>query len=123
MNKLIYESIDSTFIRLVEPFVFESSLIGRIEVPVDFVCDRESVPLLRGTSERGGIVHDYLCRKNSIPVVIKEIAAKVYLEVMAFRRNPWWKRYVKYWVVRVAWGYFHKFTVEATYEELSGNKE
>ena len=123
MNKLIYESIDSQYIRLAKPFVFESSLIGRIEVPVAFVCDRESVPLLRGTSERGGVIHDYLCRKDSIPTVIKRIAADVYLEVMTFRRNVWWKRYIKYWVVRAAWGYFHRFKVKATYEELSGNKE
>jgi len=43
----------------------------------------------------------------------------VYLEIMTFRGNAWWRRYAKYWAVRLAFGYFHKFKVKATYEEIT----
>ena len=148
MNKLIYEAIDNRYIRLVEPFMFE-----QIEVPVCFVCDLESIPLFKGSSKRGGVIHDYLCRKDSVPLVSKKVAAEIYLRVMAYReevrqerikriwssseKKPrvkdkvveqgtrlryWCGRYLKYWVVRVAWGYFHKFKVMATYEEIKNGQ-
>jgi len=131
LTRLCNEDIDdSTFSRLLEPFGFYSDILGRaIEVPKGFVHDYESVPLIRGTSKRGGVIHDYLSRINSVPVVTKKQAADVYFEVMETKAaedcktvldkyDMWRRRWIKYLVV-LAWpGYFHKNLVEATYEEL-----
>ena len=114
------EEIDFKYVRFIKPYRFKSTLLDcTVTIPVGFVCDRESVPLLRGTSIRGGYAHDYLCRIDSKPIVDKQTAADVYLEVMTFRGNSWWRRYAKYWAVRLAFGYFHKFKVKATYEEIT----
>ena len=115
------ELIDNyKYYRLLAPYRFKSVVLGcTITVPKGFVYDKESVPIITGTSVRGGLIHDYLCRIDSVPVVTKEQAANVYLEVMTRRKNAWWRRYIKYWAVRVAFGYFHKFKVLATYEEIT----
>jgi len=115
------ELIDNyKYYRLLAPYRYKSELLEcTITVPEDFVYDHESVPIIKGTSHRGGLIHDYLCRIDSKPVVTKGKAADVYLEVMAFRGNSWWRRYVKYWAVRLAFGYFHKLKVSATYEEIT----
>jgi hypothetical protein len=144
-SKLITEELmGSKFARLDEPFVYYSDLLKcEISIPAGFICDYESVPLIRATSKRGGVIHDYLCRLNSDPIVSKQMAAAVYKEaqncrdqmliaekkksadskwkkfrVQTFRFNKWLRRNIKTPVVRVAWGYYHKFTVEATFEEL-----
>jgi len=137
---LITENIDNErFVRLTAPFIFESDelkkfgLQSRVEVPVAFVQDFESVPLVRGSNKRGGTAHDYLCRKDSVPVVTKSQAAAVYLEIMAYTYaisdRSWWQRFkdfnirwFKWGVVRVAPDYFHKHKVMATCEEITGLK-
>ena len=103
--------IDYRFSELTKEFVFFSDIIGRCVIPVGFVCDWESVPLFKGTSKVSGLAHDYLCRKNSIPIVTKKVAADVYLEFMQHRKTSYWRRYLKYWTVRAAFGYFHKLNV------------
>ena len=123
LSKLITEEIDSKYARMVFPFVYYSDILNKIiEIPIGFVFDYESVPLIKGTSKRGGAIHDYLCRIDSIPVVTKKVAAEIYLEAMTARKNPWGRRYIKYWAVRIAWGYFHVLKVLATYKEISGNE-
>ena len=113
--------IDYKYVRFKEQFnIYVPSLDTTIIIPVGFVCDRESIPLFKGTSIRGGYAHDYLCRYDSVPVVTKKQAADAYLSVMAVRKNGWIRRYVKYWFVRMAWGYFHVHSVNATHEEVSG---
>ena len=114
------EEIDYKYVRFLEAFPMRSDIIGDFVIPVGFTCDRESVPIIKGTSIRGGYAHDYLCRYDSVPVVDKKTAADVYLEIMASRGASWWRRYTKYWAVRMAFGYFHKFPVMATYEEITG---
>ena len=131
LTPLINEDIDSRYARLHAPFAVESDVLGCvITVPAGFVHDYESVPVIRGTSKRGGVIHDYLCRIDSVPVVTKKQAAEVYLDVMACRDglpdkdtslgafSLWFRRWVKYSVVRVWPGYFHVHTVAATYEDL-----
>ena len=118
------EEIDYKFVRFSKPYRFKSEILKcTCTIPVGFVCDRESVPLIRGTSIRGGYAHDYLCRTDSKPVVTKKIAADVYLEVMAMRGNSKWRRCIKYWAVRLAWGYFHKHRVKSTYFDITGRSE
>lgn len=100
--------INYKYSELTKDFIFFSEIIGRCVIPTGFVCDWESVPLLKGTSKVGGLIHDYLCRIDSGPVVTKKVAADVYLEAMKARGNSYWRRYGKYWTVRFAPGYFHK---------------
>jgi len=95
----------------------------KISIPIGFWYDHESTPYFKGTSHRGGLAHDYLCRKDSVPVVTKKEAAGVYLEIMTLQKNDAWRKYAKYWTVRIWPGYFHKHKVKASYEEMSGGKD
>lgn len=129
------------FVRTIAPFPFYSVILGRwSEIPMGFIYDEESVPILRGTNPEGGAIHDYLCRYDSDPVVDKFTAAKVYEEFQVYYNamdNPksenkivqwlkeWidriWdttKEHVKTDVVIVAPGYFHKLPVMATLEQV-----
>jgi hypothetical protein len=135
LTALINEDIDERYSRLKEPFgAYLETLKERVEAPAGFVHDYESVPVVKGTSKRGGVIHDYLSRSDSVPVVTKAQAAAAYFEIMesrdALEGRPWYRRlefwarrWIKWGVVRVAWGYFHKFRVAATYEEISGRRE
>ena len=132
LSKLIVESlIGSRFVKLYKPFRFYSKILNQeIEIPQGFICDYESVPMFKASSKRGGVGHDYLCRKDSVPVVPKQKAASVYLELQACRDralNEGWfkrcwrciKRNAKTLVVRMAPGYFHKLKVLASLDEVS----
>ncbi|KQC03135.1 MAG: hypothetical protein APR55_07055 [Methanolinea sp. SDB] len=138
IGDLITEHIDDTkYVRLTQPIrfvsrvLYEEGLPDEFEVSAGFIMDFESVPIVKGTSKRGGTAHDYLSRSDSVPLVTKAIAAAVYLEIMAYRDglmdggvfrrfDRWWRRWLKYGVVRVAPGYFHRHRVMATYEEIAG---
>jgi len=132
LSSLKVEAIDNKYVRLTESFVIWSSLLndkgylGLISIPAGFICDYESVPrlpfifwLLAHTSKRGGVVHDYLYRKDSVPLVPRCIVDAVYEEIMESRNNWWWRRKLKYYGVRTfgSWSY-HKLSVNATYEEI-----
>jgi len=118
---------DYKYVELTQPFIFISDVLKkngyqhRVVIPTGMIVDYESVPLIKGTSKRSGLIHDFLSRFDSSPTVTKKIAADVYLEFMAHRKNGLLRRYVKYWVVRVAPGYFHKLSVSATYEDIINN--
>ncbi len=97
---------------ITEPFHFYSDVLNRwCVVPPGFEMDWESVPVIKGTSKVAGLIHDYLCRIDSDPVVTKKIAADVYKEFLIYRGASWWRWRAKYWAVRVAPRYFHKLTV------------
>jgi len=102
------EVINYKYSKLTDCFRFKSNLVGYCKIPIGFTCDWESVPLLKGTSKVSGLVHDYLCRSDSKPLVTKKVAADVYLECLKSRGTGYIKRYLKYWTVRVSPGYFHK---------------
>lgn len=136
LTKLRVEAIDSKYVRLTKPFVFVSRVLkdngygGMVIMPVGFTFDYESIPripivylLLAHTSKRGGAVHDYLYRKDSIPIVTRKIADQVYLEIMIERKNAKWRRWLKYYGVRIfsRWS-FHKIKVAASYEKIKGDK-
>jgi len=132
LTKLITEDIDGKYVRLMQDFRYYSSLLGcEIVVPKDFVCDFESVPVIRGSSKRGGCIHDYLCRIDAVPTVTKSQAATLYREVMKerdkefplsqswlYRAKMLCARWIKSTVVRFAWGYWHRLKVTASYEEV-----
>ena len=116
---------DCKYVMLTKPFIFNSDVLKqnffdeRVTIPKGFVFDFESVPLIRGTSKRAGLCHDYLYRINSVPEVSKKIADEVYEEVMTFRKNPAWRRWIKYFAVKwFARSDYHRYMVETTYEEI-----
>lgn len=110
----ITQVIDYKRSRLTRSFYFESDILNKLGlrykclIPIDFEMDWESVPFIKGTSKVAGLIHDYLCRIDSDPVVTKKIAADVYKEFLIFRGGSWWRWRAKYWAVRLAPGYFHK---------------
>ena len=123
-SELVYKALlGCDLIQLVEPFIYYSEQLGReIIIPVGFICDLESVPLIKGSSKRGGVIHDYLCRIDSDPVVTKRVAADIYKEAQnckdqmvikntADRFWKWVRRNLKTMVVRNVPWYFHKFRV------------
>lgn len=103
---------NSKYSQLTEDFYFQSDVlvdeIDEIKIPKGFTMDWESVPIIRGTSKVAGLIHDYFSRIDSIPVVTKKQAANLYLEFMKYRKISYIRRYIKYWAVRMAPGYFHK---------------
>ena len=124
------ELIGSKYAELTRNFAYYSAVLKQvISVPPGFICDYESVPIFKATSKRAGVIHDYLCRVDSDPIVSKQTAAAVYGEAQQLRdsivvkgkfKMAW--RALLCWfktsTVRVAFGYFHKFTVGATLEEI-----
>ena len=121
LSKLVFENIiGSKYVRLHDPFRFYSETLGQfVEIPAGFVSDLESVPIIKGTSNIGGVVHDYFCRSDSKPVVTKQQAADLYKEVQKYRDSllnegffssfsRLVRRNIKTLIVRVAPGYFHK---------------
>lgn len=132
LSKLIIEDLMvGRFVKLHKPFKYFSKILNReIEIRPGFICDYESVPLFRASSKRGGVIHDYFCRKDSVPVVTKQQAASLYLEAQKCRdealNEGWFKRLdrafrrnAKTLVVRVAPGYFHKLNVLASLDEVA----
>ena len=87
LSDLVVKDIfGSRYIELYLPFAYYSEILNKIVViPVGFVCDKESIPLIKGTSNVGGVVHDYWCRKDSKPVVTKQQAADLYHEAQICR--------------------------------------
>ena len=135
LTPLDNRDLDYKYSMILNPFriqlqtLADLGLPNVLEIPAGFIHDYESVPLFRGTSKTGGVVHDYLCRYDSIPKVTKKIAADCYFEVMEgsdklkARGNLqlikyWFRRWLKYSVVCVWPGYFHKHHVFATLEKL-----
>lgn len=131
LSPLRVEIIDSTYAKLISAFFYRSTLLGvTLKIPAGFIMDFESVPVVKGTSKRGGVVHDYLVRIDSHPRVNKRQAADVYLEAMACRdemctdqswmarANRATRRRVKYLAIRAACGYMHKYYVLTPYEKI-----
>jgi hypothetical protein len=140
-TELIYRDIDSRYYELHEPLIYYSSKFDHVfEAPSGFIFDLESVPIIKGTSNRGGCIHDLVCRKEFNLSILQ--CAGLYEEAMACvdemkyhkaktegdrwlqtkRFDRWWRRTVKSNVVKINWGgFYHRFSMFATYEELKGN--
>ena len=145
LSPLILESIPGTngrYVRLAANFGFYSDVLDcEIWVLKGFVCDKESVPGLRGSCPEGGVAHDYLSRYDSNPVVTKHMAALVYLELMElmyslddnkvsygkyfklrYYLNKAWdgvRRFGKFGIVSIWPGYFHKLSILATIDDIT----
>ena len=101
-----------------------------IIIEAGFVYDEESTPW-KGENPIAGLIHDYLSRFDSFPVVTKEVAAEVYFEFQEYEdsliKRSWltraWDsvwRYLKAGTVAVLPDcvYWHKNSVNATWEEI-----
>ena len=101
---------------LLSPLIYESDLVGRIEVPTEFNTDFASVPRVPivywfwgGRQHREAVLHDYVCRKDSVPIVSYSVANLVFLEAAKSRKKKLVVRYPMYWGTVVgAWTAFHK---------------
>jgi hypothetical protein len=104
---------------VASPFIYQSDLFKtQITVPNGFYTDYESVPRipiiydwLGNTSVRGGVIHDYLSRIDSLPCVTQEQAAAVYYEVCILTGNTKAQAFMKWLAVRYAPDFFHKHNV------------
>lgn len=108
-------------VRIVtKKLVFISDLVGRIEIPEGFETDFASVPRVPfiywfwgNRAHREAVLHDYLFRKDSNPLVSYSMANKVFLEAMAARDKNFAIRYPMYAGVCVgSFRSFHKKTVD-----------
>lgn len=101
--------------------VYDSDLLKRqVVIKAGFYTDFASVPRMPiaymfygGRSHHEAVVHDYLYRIDSDPVVGCMTANKVFLEAMIARGKSLWKvAYPMYWGVCLGgWTKFHKMKV------------
>lgn len=95
---------------VLAPLIYESDVLGKIEVPAGTTTDLASVPriplaywLTGGAAEASAVVHDYLCETQ---VYTRQLswskAAKVFLEAMKVEHVPAWRRYAMYIAVLLA---------------------
>ena len=109
----ITQLINYRYSELVKDFIIYSDVLDGMEItlPSGFIMDWESIWIFRGTSSVSGMIHDYFCRFDSIPIVTKRQAADIYLEFLKYRNTPYVRRFIKYWGVNIAFNYFHKLSV------------
>jgi len=101
--------------------IYYSLIAGLIVVPSGFRCDFASVPRLPivyalwgNRAHREGVIHDYLFRYDSKPVVPFSTANKVFLESMAALGKPSYIRYPMYLAVQLfSHGCYHRLSVHA----------
>ena len=105
LNIRLKSNRDSVWV-LNDPLVYDSDLIGHVEVPKGFNTDLASVPrvpiifsLWGGRAHYEGVLHDALFRSDFMPGITFGTANKVFLEAMQVRGKPWWIRWPMYWGV------------------------
>lgn len=104
------------------PLIYDSDLIGKVTVPVGFETDLASVPRIPviysmwgNRAHREAVIHDYLFRIDSFPIVSFSVANSVLLESMTALGKSWYIRYPMYWGVCIgSYGFYHKHKVEDT---------
>lgn len=108
--------------KLIAPLVYYSELLDcEITVPRRFCTDLSSVPRVPvaywfwgGKAHREGVLHDYLYRIDSQPVVSRGLANAVFLEAMISRGKSRFVRNPMYWGVCIGGGpsYHKKYVLE-----------
>ena len=89
------------------PLIYESDLVGRIEVPADFETDFASVPrwipiasnALLDKAHREGCLHDFAYRIDAN--ISFNDANSIFLEAMIARNKPWYVRNPMYFAVKM----------------------
>jgi hypothetical protein len=106
---------------VLAPLGYQSETLGYIEVPAGFVTDLASIPRLPliyqawgGRASASAVIHDYLYRNDSIPLVTFQEANIAFLEAMESLGTSTWVRYPLYWgVCAFGWGSYHKRSIRA----------
>lgn len=116
LNHLDYRDLDGETWLLLRPLRYYSETAGgMVVVPRGFKTDLASIPRFfhrvipkSGRHNYAAVVHDYLYKRNGIRCVngIKKVLSRqecdmVFLEGMAARECPAWRRWVMYWAVRL----------------------
>lgn len=100
--------------------IYQSDLLERtLVVPKGFVTDLASVPRIPiayqawgGRCHREAVIHDFLYRIDSKPVVSYMIANRVFLEAAKARNKAWFIRYPMFWGVCLGgWMSYHRKVV------------
>lgn len=100
--------------RLDAPLIYESDLVGLVEVPAGFYTDFASVPRIPlvwyfygNRAHKSAVIHDYLFCKDAIPSVSWSMANRVFLEAMETGGHNPFVRYPMFWGVvigsRLCW--------------------
>jgi len=101
---LINQIIDKVF-ELTAPLIYQSDILGgfKVTVPIGFQSDGASVPrvpvaymLFGDRAHHEAVIHDYLYRIDSVPLVSFKMANKVFLEAMECRGKSWFIRWSMY---------------------------
>ena len=112
---------DSVWV-LDAPLVYESDLLKcKVTVPIGFQTDFASVPkvpiaymLFGDRAHREAVIHDYLYRSDSVPVVARKQADDVFYEAMKLRGKSFFVRWCMWGGVRLGgWTDFHGYNVDA----------
>jgi len=105
---------------LDSPLVYESDLLGKVEVPAGFETDFASVPrvpiaymMFGDRAHREAVLHDYLYRIDSVPQATYSQANEVFYEAMELRGKGWFVRHAMWLgVVLGGWTAYHKKNVK-----------
>jgi hypothetical protein len=128
LSYLVIKDITDDIWELHEPLIYESDILGRIEVPVGFQTDLASVPKVPLVYEAWGnrshyeaVIHDWLYRIDSVPQATFDQANDVFLEAMEVRGKPWYIRKPMYWGVCIGGrSSYHKRKVGECLTEMHG---
>lgn len=116
LNDPNFDLIGDKKYRLTSSLLYESDLLKcTLIVPAGFETDFSSVPrfiplvydCLAERMQRESICHDYLYRKDSIPVVSRSAANDVFLEAMESTDRPWITRHVFFYGVCIGGRFFY----------------
>ena len=120
LHVLLKSGTDNVWI-VDEPLKYYSELLGQlIVIPLWFETDFASVPRVPfayaawgDRAHREAVLHDYLYRIDSKPIVTYSQANNVFLEAMKATGKPWRIYYPMYWgVVLGGWTAYHKKRVK-----------
>jgi len=104
LTELTLENLNDKYWKLIQSLLYKSDILQCVvEIPFNFITDLASVPRIPiaywfwgGRVHREAVLHDYLYRIDSIPVVSFSIANKVFLEAMKARGKTFYVRYPMY---------------------------
>lgn len=121
LNSLGADCINDGAWVLLRPLRYYSDILNDlVEVPTGFETDFASVPrvpvafmFFGDRAHHEAVLHDYLYRIDSCPIVTISQANDVFLEAMKERGKGYFVRYSMYWgVVLGGWTAYHKKKVK-----------
>jgi hypothetical protein len=106
-TELLTKEISDKVDELIGELIYQSDLLGcNVVMPVGFQSDGSSVPrvpiiyeMWGNRAHKGGFLHDYLFRSDSVPVVSWMIANRLFLEAMKAAGHARYIRWPMFWGV------------------------